>query len=416
MNDVEAPRFNWRPDLLVVTTGLMVSTGLIRWLDLDLTVAGWFFREGRWWLAEHPVCETLAALAVPLTLLVSLGSIGVMLVAHRLRRGRLVRRQAALLFLAFLLGPGVVVNALLKEHTGRPRPVQVQEFGGRYCSLPVLVKGQAAQGKSFPCGHASVGFSLCAVWFLWRRRRPRLAAGVLVAAVSLGAAIGLARMAAGAHFLSDVLWSAGLSYLVALAVYAWILRLPALEDASHEVLLAPLPPPSRVTVFAYSFGIAVFVAGTLLAWPVYKVCEYRFVADDEQPPPRWVELEVDRGDVRIELVDMDQALVEVDGTVRGFGLPSNEVIRRGDYLTVPEPHVRYSLLHTGVFTERDSFLRLRASSRQLDRVVVKVGDGDITVIAEDGAPVPLLELTTATGEVVRPPLGEHARSTLGRPL
>ncbi|MGH7125190.1 MAG: phosphatase PAP2 family protein, partial [Stellaceae bacterium] len=73
---------------------------------------------------------------------------------------------------------------------------------------------------SFVSGHAAAGFGLVAFSFLTldRRRRRVLRAG----AVAAGSLIGLARMAQGAHFLSDVVF-AGLVVWGIAWVLAWAL-------------------------------------------------------------------------------------------------------------------------------------------------------------------------------------------------
>jgi len=74
-------------------------------------------------------------------------------------------------------------------------------------------------------------------YFVYRRRLPAIARGWLAFSIILGMTIGVGRMAAGAHFLSDVLWSGYICYLVALAVYYFALRIPNREDArAHSAL------------------------------------------------------------------------------------------------------------------------------------------------------------------------------------
>jgi membrane-associated PAP2 superfamily phosphatase len=184
----------------------------------------------------------LEGLALPITTAAAVGTVTLMSVAYWWPGGSLLYRRAALVLLTFLLGPGIVINSVLKVHTGRPRPIQVEQLGGRYEPVPVLVQAHPAQWnqcRSFPSGHASVGYALCAGWFLWRRSRRGLAAIFLVGSLAVGSAIGLARMAAGAHHLSDIIWAAGIVYLVALWTYAGVLRLPQLE---HAIRTGEHPP------------------------------------------------------------------------------------------------------------------------------------------------------------------------------
>lgn len=102
--------------------------------------------------------------------------------------------------------------------------------------------GRAGKGKSFPCGHSSAGFALSIFFFLFRKTRPRLAWLFLALALVYGGALGLARMVVGAHFASDVVWSALLVIAVNVVVYYFILNLPGRAGAGS----AAADPPRLV--------------------------------------------------------------------------------------------------------------------------------------------------------------------------
>src|SRR5690606_23635728 len=113
------------------------------------------------------------------------------------------------------LGPGLIVNALLKDHWGRPRPVQVADFGGAETFLLVGTIGSSPAGKSFSSGHASIAFYLMTPFFALVATRPRLAWAFLSAGVVWGLLVGAGRVLQGGHWPSDVLWSGGLVSLSA---------------------------------------------------------------------------------------------------------------------------------------------------------------------------------------------------------
>jgi len=122
-------------------------------------------------------------------------------------------RAGIFVLLVVALGPGLVVNGILKDHWGRARPVQISEFGGAQGFTPApLVADQCDRNCSFVAGHPAVAFALIAYAYLARERRRRrlIAAG----AISFGALIGLVRLAQGGHFLSDVVFSGLLVSLV----------------------------------------------------------------------------------------------------------------------------------------------------------------------------------------------------------
>lgn len=204
----------------------------IRSFDLDLAVSRWFYRgeiEPSWWGKGRPILDLLYRHGtLPANLVAGAGLVGwlVSLFRSGLRRHR---RTFALLFLTLVIGPGLLVNGVGKEHWGRPRPREVVEFGGRESFLPVGAVDWDGKGESFPSGHASTGFYFFALCFIWRARRPRAAAAGAAGAIVAGSLLGFQRIAVGAHFLSDVLWSGGIVYLTALALDASLPKMVRME-------------------------------------------------------------------------------------------------------------------------------------------------------------------------------------------
>lgn len=120
-------------------------------------------------------------------------------------------RSIVFLLLALGLGPGLLVNGLLKPHWGRARPYHLTQFGGSKAFTPALLPAdQCRRNCSFVSGDAAMGYFVLAFVFVTKQRR--FAVGAL--AVGLGTAIGLIRIAQGAHFLSDILFAAILNFLV----------------------------------------------------------------------------------------------------------------------------------------------------------------------------------------------------------
>lgn len=135
-----------------------------------------------------------------------------------LRFGRLAawRMRLVFLWLSLFIGPGVVVNLVLKEEVDRPRPSQLVQFGGQQEFRPAFDWGAPrADGHSFVSGHASFAFWLMALaWADPRRRR-----AWLIGAGAFGAAMGWSRMDSGQHFLSDVVFAWFVVY--ACTAFAW---------------------------------------------------------------------------------------------------------------------------------------------------------------------------------------------------
>ena len=128
------------------------------------------------------------------------------------------------LFFALLLivGPGILVNCVFKPYWSRPRPHATPSSRSTAPRdfVPVWQRGFGEEDSSFPSGHAAMGFYLMAPAFVCYRRRPWLAAGFLLLGLACGGVIGLARIVAGCHFPSDVLWAGGIVYFTALVLAA----------------------------------------------------------------------------------------------------------------------------------------------------------------------------------------------------
>jgi membrane-associated PAP2 superfamily phosphatase len=117
------------------------------------------------------------------------------------------RRPCAVMVLTVILGPGLVVNGLLKPGWGRPRPADIARFGGESEYREVWRPQGPGAGKSFPCGHCAMAFAMCSAVSL-RNLHPWIGVATALAGGCFGAFMSLARIAQGGHFVTDVLWSA----------------------------------------------------------------------------------------------------------------------------------------------------------------------------------------------------------------
>jgi membrane-associated PAP2 superfamily phosphatase len=213
----------WRE--LIVLLVLVCLTTPVFWLtNLDRHAAAWFYQASDsgnlwpwkdWWLWEF-----LYQYAYSLTIATVIGALIMIALSYYSPDWQALRRPAVYWVLVIALGPGLVVNLVFKDHWGRPRPAQITEFGGQHHYIPPLQLGDTGE-KSFTCGHCSVGFMFFAAYFLSRQRKAFYFALTLI----FGLTLGLTRMSAGGHFLSDILWSGYLVFFVGwLVYYAWYER------------------------------------------------------------------------------------------------------------------------------------------------------------------------------------------------
>lgn len=167
------------------------------------------------------------------------------LVRPQARGGPDARTLLAIL-LTFVLGPGLLINGVLKENSHRPRPVQVEAFGGDRVFKPWWdTSGACADNCSFASGEvAGAAAMVTAVALLpaaW-------SAPALALAFAFTFGVALLRMAFGGHFLSDALFAALLTFLVAILTFRvthsrrWALGRPGTIEATLAQLGSRLRP------------------------------------------------------------------------------------------------------------------------------------------------------------------------------
>ena len=136
------------------------------------------------------------------------------------------RRQLGYLVMALALSTAIITP--LKALTAVHCPWDLTRYGGEetYTSLLSERAPTLKPGRCWPAGHASSGFSLFALYFVFRDTRPRLARGLLIGALALGSVFSLGRMLQGAHFFSHNLWTAVFDWLICLGCYRILLYRP----------------------------------------------------------------------------------------------------------------------------------------------------------------------------------------------
>lgn len=217
-------RHPFRATLLYIA---LVSGIFLVFPGLDLAASGIFHDPALGFFAQgEPILRKLRYLGPHIVQIIAIVSIGV-LVLKLLLPGRapvMPLRTPVFLLTTLILGPGLVVNALLKNTWGRPRPVMVEQFGGDMPYIPVWLPSNWCESNcSFVSGEGSASVWLLTLVFI----APKAWRPVIVAAlVPLILALSANRVAFGGHFLSDTLLSWGVTFLVILSVYHVLYRRP----------------------------------------------------------------------------------------------------------------------------------------------------------------------------------------------
>lgn len=201
---------------------LLLIAALFPELDLWVSAALYDPTAGFFW-GTMPVCRILYASVewlVPIWIALCVGALAA--AAARKRPVFTLKWRAWLfLILALAIGPGLIVNTILKDHWGRPRPDMVHEFGGETTFRPFWKPSSGCdQNCSFPSGHASMAFYMMSPGFVFPRHRKR----IFLAGFSYGLLVSIVRMAQGGHFLSDVVSSFGIVFAVSYLLYRLLVR------------------------------------------------------------------------------------------------------------------------------------------------------------------------------------------------
>jgi lipid A 4'-phosphatase len=151
------------------------------------------------------------------------------------RRKLFVSGRAILFLIATLaLGPGLLVNVLLKDHWGRPRPIDVTQFGGEEHFVAWWdPRGDCPNNCAFVSGDVAGAFWTVAPAAL---APPHWRAFAYGAALALGTGMAAMRVMAGGHFVSDTVFAGVFTFLLIWILHGLIYRWPRtrLTDAAVE--------------------------------------------------------------------------------------------------------------------------------------------------------------------------------------
>ncbi len=195
---------------------------------LDIKFANYFFEKGEGvdHFISHPVLDFFYVWALVPGQIVAVVATLALILSYIIPKVKRIRPVAMYLVLVFAIGSGFVSHAMLKDHWGRPRPKQIIEFGGAQEFRPFYKPNffnKIEPSKSFPCGHATVGFYFFAFILLGMRLKKKwIYYFGIFSAIILGTILGFTRCAQGGHFFSDVLMAALIMWLSSV-LFDWLI-------------------------------------------------------------------------------------------------------------------------------------------------------------------------------------------------
>jgi lipid A 4'-phosphatase len=212
--------------VLIVLAAVIAAVAVSVDPALDVQIAAYLQTPGvKAALASfYPWFDTVRDCNVALSaafVIVAIGTLLIKLIWPQ--RRTLISARASLLIIAtFALAPALLVNGILKPHSGRPRPAAVVDLGG---TQPFVqwwdFRGECDGNCSFVSGEASGAYALLAPAVLapppWRY----VAIGAVVV---YGTAIGVMRMMVGGHFATDIVFAGVFTALIVWLLHGCIYR------------------------------------------------------------------------------------------------------------------------------------------------------------------------------------------------
>ncbi|MEM1442542.1 MAG: phosphatase PAP2 family protein [Verrucomicrobiota bacterium] len=297
---------------------LLVATVLIRVFHWDLRLQESIYAagDGSWALGEGTVWQLLYKFGTIPALILTLGTLVAYVASLSREKWKAWQRVLLFILLTAVTGPGFITNLGLKETWGRPRPREVEGLGGHNAFEPVLTINRESDGKSFPCGHCTMGYLFLGGFFLLRHFRKGLAIWIVIGSLLAGSLTGVARMMQGGHFLSDVIWAAAICWFVPMGLY---FALGLHRGLRKEGGLFD-KTPRLVKVLSWIAGLSLFTAA-MFATPFRSQPDYFLVSEEAKADPIHVQLLFELGDIDIT----GSEAFRIHGEAYGHGVPTSKL-------------------------------------------------------------------------------------------
>ena len=288
-------------------------TILFAQFDMDRSISGYFYRSGAgWYLGKEPLWAWLHKKGTIPGIVLSVGCLLLWLLSYYVSSLKSWRKPFLVVVLTTVLAAGLLVNAILKQYWGRPRPSQTIEYGGQWEYRPIFPPGTPGKGASFPCGHCTMGFVFLATAAFYPRSKS-LAVGGVTTGLVLGGLLSAARIVQGAHFTSDTVWSFGLVGITAAGLMVWLPE--PREKAGAEPTAQGKKKRLWLTV-ATLLAVLVMAGGFLTRRPFYTTHNYPLSLSAEA---NTINIQMERDPERLTVLYAKQQQAELKVDAHGFG-------------------------------------------------------------------------------------------------
>jgi membrane-associated PAP2 superfamily phosphatase len=209
---------------IIITAILLIAViALFQFTQLDITVQNFFYNfETKTWLIDknEPILKFFlydglktALIIFAVAILFSLILFRKKAIIQKYKKGLMIVLASAI-FVPLLIGS-------LKAITNTPCPCNIVNFNGTYPDIKVFDSYpkdfvQTSKAKCWPGGHASGGFALMALFFLFKTSTNKKRA--LITGLVVGWSMGTYKMLLGDHFLSHTIITMIIAWLIILII------------------------------------------------------------------------------------------------------------------------------------------------------------------------------------------------------
>ena len=200
-------------DVLLFVLSILIFTTLPQidlWTSALFYKTSFYLKDQMFFWAIYEIFGALPLILAPLLLCLSL----YYFFKFRDKNQTFKKNIYTFLILSLVLGPGTLVNTILKNNSiGRARPSQITEFGGSSDFTRAFeYSGACDSNCSFVSGHASMGFFFIGLGWLMQSKR------WFYIGLVIGVVVGFTRIVQGGHFLSDTVFALWAVYWVNLGL------------------------------------------------------------------------------------------------------------------------------------------------------------------------------------------------------
>jgi lipid A 4'-phosphatase len=207
--------FNWVLFLVLISVLFFVFP------KLDIYISNLFYKKGQGFVYSDNYFVKIIFKSIPL-LTYTAAIIYCISGLYQYFINKKFRKIFLYLLLTLIIGPGIIVNSLLKGYFGRARPKNITEFGGdSHFTRVAQISNQCHLNCSFSSGHAAGAYHFTNISLVSPRRFFKR---FFNSAMIFGTIVGLVRIMQGGHFASDVIFSCLVVLVVNVALRSFIFK------------------------------------------------------------------------------------------------------------------------------------------------------------------------------------------------